>query len=678
VNPWHLGAVADVGIGIVYLLIAASVAGPLLRGRRRGLNVPGLAMAAIFVTCAVHHAALVVVAGGGYAAHGGAWQIAAWDGVTMTVGVGYLVLRWRHRHGAAPGQLYGDLEAERRQAAEQQALRRVAVAVAQELPAPDLFALVAREVAHLHGAECGLVTRFEVDGARVVGVHGQHESRIGVLFPLGGDSALARVHSTGAAACVEYAGLGRDPVAVQVREQGYRRGVAAPVVVGTDAWGAVLVATTQPDGLRDDDLPDRLTRFGELVALAIANAESRARLTELAATDPLTGLANHRAFHDRLAQEVARARREDVPLSVLVLDIDHFKAVNDAHGHHAGDRVLIELARRLLRTVRAEDMVARIGGEEFAVLLPGADERQARTLAERVGRIVRTEAFPGIGRLTISGGVCELSRARDQEELLRLADGALYWAKANGRDVAVVYSPEVVEALSAEERAEKLLRDRALAALGALAKAVDAKDHTTREHSERVAELAVALADGLGWPLADVMRLREAGLLHDVGKIGVPDHILSKPGPLTDEEFAQIMLHAPLGARIVAEVLDDEQVDWVRHHHERWDGGGYPDGVRGEDISPGARILALADAFDAMTAERPYREGMDLTQALAECRDKAGRQFAPEVVEALEELAASGLLTMLTATSGLVGLDGRTLAPAGGRVPAPDPAGRPA
>ncbi|HWH15665.1 MAG TPA: diguanylate cyclase, partial [Miltoncostaeaceae bacterium] len=657
-------------VGAALLAVSASAVRPLPHGGPRRREVVRVAApAGLLIWAGLHAAHALALAGDGRddGARFLAWPLALWDALVVVAGLAGLVLWWRRSGPWRAGRPPGARDAARRRAAEQEALRRVAVAVAEERPAAEVLALVAREVAQLHDAECGLVTRFEDEGARVVGVFGQHESRIGTVFPMGGGAALARVARTGRAVRVEYGRLGDDPVAARVRGEGYHRGVAAPVVVGTQQWGAVLVATTRADGLRDGDLEERLTRFGELVALAIANAESRARLTELASTDPLTGLCNHRTFHDRLAGEVARARRHGTPLCVLVLDIDHFKAVNDAHGHHTGDRVLMEVARRLLRSVRADDVVARVGGEEFAVLLPGADERRARALGDRIARAVRTDPFPEVGRLTISGGVCELRRARDQEEMLRLADGALYWAKANGRDLVVVYSPDVVEALSAEERAEKLLRDRALAALGALARAVDAKDHTTREHSERVAELAVALGDALGWELPDVMRLREAGLLHDVGKIGVPDHILRKPGPLSDDEFAQVMEHASLGARIVAEVLDAEQVGWVRHHHERWDGHGYPDRLAAGEIAPGARILALADAWDAMTADRPYRRGMDMGRALVECRDRAGTQFAPEVVDALEGLARSGVLAVLTSPRGPVGLDGRALPP----TPAP-------
>jgi HD-GYP domain-containing protein (c-di-GMP phosphodiesterase class II) len=187
-------------------------------------------------------------------------------------------------------------------------------------------------------------------------------------------------------------------------------------------------------------------------------------------------------------------------------------------------------------------------------------------------------------------------------------------------------------------RADRLARHQALGGIRALARAIDAKDPSTRLHSERVAALAERLARLCGWSSRRARALHEAGLLHDVGKIGVPDAILFKPSPLTRGEYEQIKQHAPLGGRIVAEVLTLEQAGWVRHHHERWDGAGYPDGLRAEAISEGARLLALADAWDVMTGARNYGTPRSPGDALDECVRESGRQFCPRAVEALLRL----------------------------------------
>jgi HD-GYP domain-containing protein (c-di-GMP phosphodiesterase class II) len=233
--------------------------------------------------------------------------------------------------------------------------------------------------------------------------------------------------------------------------------------------------------------------------------------------------------------------------------------------------------------------------------------------------------------------------------MFRLADGALYWSKAHGRDVVWIYDPETVRELSAEERAEHLEHGAALRGLRALARAIDAKDPTTRRHSDRVAALVTELAKASGWEAERVGRLNEAALVHDVGKIGVPDAVLTKPGPLNAEEYEQIKQHAALSTQIVGEVLDDEQTAWVAAHHERPDGGGYPRGLTADDIPSGAALLAVADAWDVMTVSRPYSMPKSCEEAMAECRELAGVQFTPEAIEALLVLDEIGSLRRLTA-----------------------------
>jgi putative nucleotidyltransferase with HDIG domain len=284
--------------------------------------------------------------------------------------------------------------------------------------------------------------------------------------------------------------------------------------------------------------------------------------------------------------------------------------------------------------------LARLGGDEFAWILPGADARAAFGAVERARRAVARE----IGRsgATISAGICDLEYAGHADELFQLADGALYWAKAQGRDLSVCYTPQVVQVLSAEERAAQAERRQALKGLRALARAVDARDPLTRHHSERVASLAVAMARRLGWPNDATARLHEAALLHDVGKIGVPDAILLKAGSLDDEEREVIKGHAALGAAIAGEVLTPEQTRWVRGHHERIDGTGYPDRLAGAEIVDGSRLLALADAWDAMTSDRPYQPAMPAEAALEECRRQSGHQFCPVAVAALIAVVCAG------------------------------------
>jgi diguanylate cyclase (GGDEF)-like protein len=353
--------------------------------------------------------------------------------------------------------------------------------------------------------------------------------------------------------------------------------------------------------------------------------------------DPLTGLGNHRALHERLRAELAACKRYGHPLALAVIDVDRFKAVNDAAGHVTGDLVLTAVARQLRRVIRAGDALARIGGDEFAVVFTGSRATDAFTAVERARTMVKNAAVADGLQVTVSAGICDLAGGFDTDSLFRHAHGALHWSKLHGRDATWIYDPLIMSAI---EGATPLERSQALLGIRALARAIDAKDPGTRRHSERVASLARRLAAALDWTPERIRLLEETALVHDVGKIGVPDAVLLKPGRLDPAEYEIVKQHAVLGAEITADVLGQEQVDWIRGHHERPDGRGYPDGLAGDQISDGARILSVADAFDVMTMARPYSPPKNLADALAECEALIGRQFAPEPVHALRALLA--------------------------------------
>lgn len=381
-----------------------------------------------------------------------------------------------------------------------------------------------------------------------------------------------------------------------------------------------------------------------IAALASLFRRQRVETAELrraATTDGLTGLLNHRGFREALDDMAAAADADGGALSVVIMDLDHFKLVNDTHGHERGDRVLREVGDRLRSVARDGELIGRLGGEEFAWILPGADGAAAWQAAERARNAIRQGPLGGLD-VTVSAGVCDLATGGGVATMLRFADGALYWAKEQGRDVAVLYSPQVVTELSPADRADRLMHAQSLGALRALARVVDANDPDTHRHSERVAEWSVAIAHRLGWDGDAIVRLRDAALLHDIGKIAIPETILRKPAPLTDAERAEVRRHPALGAQIVSEVLNPDQVAWVRGHHERVDGAGYPDGLALAEISEGARIIAVADAWDAMTTHRPYRDAFTPHEALNELRAGAGAQWWPDGVDALEAVLLSG------------------------------------
>jgi HD-GYP domain-containing protein (c-di-GMP phosphodiesterase class II) len=290
---------------------------------------------------------------------------------------------------------------------------------------------------------------------------------------------------------------------------------------------------------------------------------------------------------------------------------------------------------------RAGDTIARIGGEEFAWVLPDTDGDAAYGAAERARTAIADSAFTGAGRQTVSAGVCSLDYAGDAHELFQHADVALYWAKAAGRNATVPYSPDKGTLPAHEERAQRMRRAKPLAVMRSLANAVDAKDSLTQRHSERVADMAEQLAAVRGWGGEERAQLRDAALVHDVGKIGVPDRILLKPGKLTSEEYEQVKTHAALGAQMLGALATPQQLDWIRHHHERYDGHGYPDRLAGGEITEGASLLAVADAWDAITVTRPYGPARSASEALEEVRRGAGTHFAPDAVAALMALKES-------------------------------------
>ena len=358
------------------------------------------------------------------------------------------------------------------------------------------------------------------------------------------------------------------------------------------------------------------------------------RLTDAARTDPLTGLLNRRALEELFELELERSGRTGRPLSVIVGDLDRFKIVNDRLGHQHGDQTLQALAGELGRWKRRIDMVARVGGEEFALLLPETDERGAFLVAERLRRATKRLFADGPFQLTISFGVASFpDHGDDAEGLLRAADQALYAAKNMGRDRSVIFSPEISRMLS-EPNGNGSFDELRLATVLSVAEALDIRDTGNVNHSQAVGRYAHMAAEELGLDPDRAERVRLAGLLHDVGKIGVSEAMLIKPGPLDEEEWAEMRTHPEIAGRLLAGTDFEDLRSWILAHHERMDGNGYPHGLAGGDIPLEARILAVADAWEAMTADRAYSGPLNEEAAREELIAGSGTQFDGKVVEA--------------------------------------------
>jgi diguanylate cyclase (GGDEF)-like protein/putative nucleotidyltransferase with HDIG domain len=350
----------------------------------------------------------------------------------------------------------------------------------------------------------------------------------------------------------------------------------------------------------------------------------------LALTDPLTGLANHRSFQERVQRELIRAEARATEFTLCLIDIDDFKRVNDLFGHPVGDSVLAEVGSRL----RQNGEAFRLGGDEFALLLPARGADEALPVAKSVLARIESLELGEVGSVTASAGMASFpTQAFDRDELIRLADSALYWAKEHGKNRVHLYRPEVVELAELRRLAHGPDRAARFRAAASLAKAVDARDTYTGSHSTRVAELGAWIAAHLGQDVEQVELTRLAGSLHDLGKLAIPEEILRKPGPLTPPERLVLERHSQIGFRMLESLGVDPVADWVLHHHERWDGTGYPDCLQGETIPLGARIIFVADAYDAMTSDRAYRGRLTPHEAVEELKRCAGTQFDPHVVE---------------------------------------------
>ena len=354
-------------------------------------------------------------------------------------------------------------------------------------------------------------------------------------------------------------------------------------------------------------------------ALSLDKALLYAQTREQARHDALTGLLGHRVFHEAVETQIAA----DGPFSILLFDIDDFKQINDRHGHQTGDLALRRVSDALRRGCRSGDMVFRVGGEEFCALLPGLSALDGHRVAEQLRREVATTVSQLPEPLTVSVGVASFpAHGGQRDALLSAADAAMYASKRSGKNRTSIAGGETVDVAPQRRRDDGLLL-------------LHDKDPATASHSVQVAILSVELGAALGLDGGALDRLRTAARLHDIGKIGVPDAILNKPGPLTDEEFRIVKTHAIVGAEVLHSWALSDIAPIVRHHHERIDGQGYPDRLGGAQIEIEARIIHVADAYMAMVQDRPYRRAMDREHAITELRRHAGSQFDPDVVAAL-------------------------------------------
>lgn len=547
-------------------------------------------------------------------------------------------------------QQYAALEVQEqrleRQLQSQQDLVRVSESILSTLDEQVVFEAITEKLRLLVEYDTLAISKVEWDTRRIVTVWARDEYAQELIDnPIGVEQGLwgwAVTHDEALLCNTAH----DDPRANQVPDTPVepQASIVLPLHVMNKVIGVLNLDRLGGKTFTDEEF-ELVKPFANLAAIAIENASLYERSQLRAVTDPLTGLYNHGHFQETLEHEVRRCERYGDSFSLLMLDLDHFKGVNDRFGHPRGDAVLREVAQVLSDTTREADYAARYGGEEFAALLPKTSSEDARQLADRIrARVREIEVEQGDAfRVSASIGVADFPACGlDAKTILGAADTALLWAKRRGRNCVLYYRDvrEMMEARPSDESGERSWRN----GIEVLAAAVDAKASYREHHGDAVAEMVRELGQCAGLPDADRAIYEVAARLHDVGKVGIRAELLEKSDRLSDADRSELRRHVELGVDIFTNAeAPIEFVEIVRHHHERWDGRGYPDGLRADEIPMGARLVAIGDAFQAMLSDRPYRAALSLEEARAEIRAGAGVQFDPVLARLfLDQCRTSG------------------------------------
>lgn len=416
------------------------------------------------------------------------------------------------------------------------------------------------------------------------------------------------------------------------------------------------------------------TFLANYMGMYIHNIQLLEQTNKYANTDTLTSLYTHRGFQEVLAKEIAKANDNNTPLSVIMFDVNNITKINRELGHAKGDEVIKIIAEKVKQNIKNTDSAGRYGGDEIAVIMPETDTKNAKYMAEYITYCLSCCFVDDVGPVKVSVGVATYPDcAQDQEKLLLLAEQAMYISQAKGYkegmsaiistedfnfwdDVAVNSFAEILakrhfenginfedELVKKINNVDILNHNNLMEMVTSLAGAIDAKDPYTKGHSTSVSRYSEALARAINLPEAEVERIKIGAMLHDVGKIGIPESVLKKPGKLDDNEWEIMKQHPTIGAEKVLapnEALR-EFIPIVKYHHERLDGNGYPDKLQGEDIPLEARIVSVADAYHALVSDRPYRKGMPIEKACEILQEGAGIQWDSDLVRAFIAIAPS-------------------------------------
>ncbi len=438
--------------------------------------------------------------------------------------------------------------------------------------------------------------------------------------------------------------LTRDTMFVNSRkylDNGIRSIIYLPLVSKGEGIGSLIIGSCKSDAYSPAQTL-LLERLVKQISTSVANAQLYAKAEQRARIDDLTGLYNRRHFDEILVHEIDRHARYGSELSLIFIDLDSFKSYNDSMGHIAGDKLLTQIGNSLFSAIRNIDIAFRYGGDEFAILMPQTNVEDGFAAAERIRNLIATNPVHQQYSVTLSLGLASWpGDGLTADHIVNAADKALYHAKRTGGNRTCMVSHMLPLSTELQEKTPAAEKE-VLSIIYALASTIEARDPYTYGHSRKVRYYAVALAEAIGLPPDRVAVVSHAALLHDIGKIGIFDDVLNKAGKLNIEERELIKTHPELSRTIVGHVPGlTPCLPAIHQHHERWDGNGYPNGLKGEAISLEGRILAIADAYDAMTSNRPYRNALSIQDAVDELERNAGTQFDPNLVKSFIPIASA-------------------------------------